>query len=73
MKTNTDGNLFIAAVILLGGDALSEYTDPDDADDRDGPVPTAIVYVQSEEGKAFSVHLKVHEMLAPTPKPTALM
>jgi hypothetical protein len=43
------------------GDPLSEYTDPNDADGREGPVPTAIFYVQSEEGIVFSVHLKVHD------------
>jgi hypothetical protein len=45
--------------INVGGDPLPEYTDPHDAGDREGPVSTAIVYVQSEEGKAFSVGLKV--------------
>jgi hypothetical protein len=45
----------------VGDDSLPEYTNPDDAGDREGPVPTAIVYVQSEEGKAFSVRLKVHD------------
>jgi hypothetical protein len=45
--------------INVGGVPLPEHTDPDDAGDREGPVPTAIVYVQSEEGKAFSVRLEV--------------
>jgi hypothetical protein len=47
--------------INVGHVPLPEYTDPDDAGDREGPVPTAIVYVQSEEGNAFSVRLKVHD------------
>jgi hypothetical protein len=47
--------------INVGGPShpLPEYTDPNDAGDREGPVPTAIVYVQSEEGKAFSIRLDV--------------
>jgi hypothetical protein len=60
MKTNNDGDSFIAAPNILRGDPLSEYTDPNDADDREGPVPTAIVYVQSEEGNPISVHLEDH-------------
>jgi hypothetical protein len=45
--------------INVGGVPLPEYTDPHDAGDREGAVPTAIVYVQSEEEKAFSVRLEV--------------
>jgi hypothetical protein len=45
--------------INVGHVPLPEYTSPDDAADREGPIPTAIVYVQSEEGKAFSIRLKV--------------
>jgi hypothetical protein len=45
--------------INVGDDPLPEYTDPHDAGDREGAVPTAIVYVQSEEEKAFSVRLEV--------------
>jgi hypothetical protein len=45
--------------INVEGVPLPEHTDPNDAGDREGPVPTAIVYVQSEEGKAFSVRLGV--------------
>jgi hypothetical protein len=49
----------LECTINVGGDPLPEYTDPHDAGDREGAVPTAIVYVQSEEGKAFSVGLEV--------------
>jgi hypothetical protein len=45
--------------INVDGVALLEYTDPDDAGERKGAVPTAIVYIQSEEGKAFSIKLSV--------------
>jgi hypothetical protein len=45
--------------INVGGRPLPEYTDPDDAGDREGPVPTAIVYVHSEEEKAFSIRLDI--------------
>jgi hypothetical protein len=49
----------LECTINVGDDPLPEYTDPHDAGDREGAVPTAIVYVQSEEGKAFSVGLEV--------------
>jgi hypothetical protein len=45
--------------INVGDDPLPEYTDPHDAGDREGAVPTALVYVQSEEEKAFEVRLEV--------------
>jgi hypothetical protein len=45
--------------INVEGHPLPEYTDPDDAGDREGPVPTAIVYVHSEEEKAFSICLDI--------------
>jgi hypothetical protein len=41
--------------IDVDGVALREYTDPGDAGEREGRIPTAIVYIQSEEGKPFSI------------------
>jgi hypothetical protein len=45
--------------INVDGIALPEYTDPKDADAREGAVPTAIVYIQSEEGKPFSINFSM--------------
>ncbi|KAF8251726.1 hypothetical protein K440DRAFT_39627 [Wilcoxina mikolae CBS 423.85] len=38
---------------------LEEYTDPNDAGDREGNSPCSIVYVKSEEGQLFSVVLNL--------------
>jgi hypothetical protein len=46
-------------MIKVDGVALPEYTDPEDAGDTEGPVPTAVVYIQSEEGKPFSIKFSV--------------
>jgi hypothetical protein len=45
--------------INVDGVPLREYADPGDAGERAGPVPTAIVYIQSEEGKPFSIKFSV--------------
>jgi hypothetical protein len=59
--------------INVGDDPLPEYTDPYDAIEKEGRIPTAIVYVQSEEGKEFSVRLKVHDGVGLCPKADCIM
>jgi hypothetical protein len=45
--------------INVDGVALREYTDPEDAGDTQGPVPTAIVYIECQEGKPFSINFSM--------------
>jgi hypothetical protein len=59
--------------IDVDGVALPEYTDPADAGDREGLVPTAIVYIQSEEGKAFSIKFSMVDGVGILPEADALV
>jgi hypothetical protein len=59
-------------MIKVDGVALPEYTDPEDAGDTEGPVPTAIVYLQSEEGKPFSIKFSVLDDVGIFPEANAV-
>jgi hypothetical protein len=59
-------------MIKVDGVALPEYTDPEDAGDTEGPVPTAVVYIQSEEGKPFSIKFSVLDDVGIFPEANAV-
>jgi hypothetical protein len=59
--------------IDVDGVALPEYIDPADAGDREGLVPTAIVYIQSEEGKAFTIKFSMVDGVGILPEADALV
>jgi hypothetical protein len=62
----------VNCTINVDGVPLQEYTDPGDAAERESPIPTAIVYIQSEEGKAFSINFSMVDDVDLFPEANAL-